>query len=412
MPRLLAGDLTARKVFTLQPGLNRLGRADSCNIRVDDPSVSGFHCELILEGEVLRIRDLGSTNGTLVAGQLITEGVLRIGDSFKAGGVEMHFEDDFTTAESRLKINGFNAQAEVGPVEAFGLPGHCKYHPNISTEYKCQNCGGEFCAGCVKTIQAGRSALHSCPLCESSCLGINELQQQADRARSFYSAIGPAFKYPLNMDGLIILFGGTVLFALLSVAIDFFGMAGLGRGRIIWLLLVIAGVGYTFAFMQSIMSVSSLGNNHMPDWPELFNFKEDLVGPFFRFAGTIIICFAPGIFGLAIPVIGVLLLLLGIFVFPMALMGVALTDSITGMDPRVVFPSIARLRFQYLTTVLFLFGLFITAVVIEAVTDRIGIPVLPRVITIFANLYLLSVGMRVLGLLYFKNLRKLGWQAV
>ena len=41
--------------FELSPGLNKLGRNPTNDFRVSDPSVSSFHAELMVEGELKRI---------------------------------------------------------------------------------------------------------------------------------------------------------------------------------------------------------------------------------------------------------------------------------------------------------------------------------------------------------------------
>lgn len=45
-----------------------IGRAGDCDLRLDSEFVSRHHCELLLDhrGQVVRIRDLGSQNGTFV----------------------------------------------------------------------------------------------------------------------------------------------------------------------------------------------------------------------------------------------------------------------------------------------------------------------------------------------------------
>lgn len=48
-----------------------VGRGPSADIRVLDDGISREHVELRLEGERVRIRDLGSTNGTYCNGQLV-----------------------------------------------------------------------------------------------------------------------------------------------------------------------------------------------------------------------------------------------------------------------------------------------------------------------------------------------------
>jgi pSer/pThr/pTyr-binding forkhead associated (FHA) protein len=53
------------------PGRTVLGRARTCDVTVDDPSVSRQHAELRPEGEGWLVADLGSTNGTFVNGRRI-----------------------------------------------------------------------------------------------------------------------------------------------------------------------------------------------------------------------------------------------------------------------------------------------------------------------------------------------------
>lgn len=72
-----------------------LGRAPDCHFRVDCSVVSRHHCELILDehDHAVRVRDLGSQNGTFVnADTVIEECELRDGDKLVLGCVpfEVH----------------------------------------------------------------------------------------------------------------------------------------------------------------------------------------------------------------------------------------------------------------------------------------------------------------------------------
>ena len=58
----------------------RLGRADHCEVLIDDSKVSREHCEIVVDDEDWIIRDLHSRNGTLVNGELVTEHILAVGD--------------------------------------------------------------------------------------------------------------------------------------------------------------------------------------------------------------------------------------------------------------------------------------------------------------------------------------------
>jgi CheY-like chemotaxis protein len=69
-----------------------IGRADGNAFQIVESSISGRHCEARLQGEELLVRDLQSTNGTFVRGEKITEAVLKLGQSFRVGEIEMRFE--------------------------------------------------------------------------------------------------------------------------------------------------------------------------------------------------------------------------------------------------------------------------------------------------------------------------------
>lgn len=62
-----------------------LGRALDCDIVIDDPSVSRRHCKLFIDGEALRIEDLGSSHRALVNGEAVENGVIVPGDTLSLG---------------------------------------------------------------------------------------------------------------------------------------------------------------------------------------------------------------------------------------------------------------------------------------------------------------------------------------
>jgi FHA domain len=57
-----------------------VGRHPRCDIVVDDPNVSRRHAELLFRDGVWVIRDLGSTNGTSLNGELVGRSTVRPGD--------------------------------------------------------------------------------------------------------------------------------------------------------------------------------------------------------------------------------------------------------------------------------------------------------------------------------------------
>ena len=75
--------------FRLPPGaVKTIGRATGAQFIVDAPLVSRLHCQLTATEDALRVKDLGSTNGTFVNGRRISDGVLRDGDRMTVGRVE------------------------------------------------------------------------------------------------------------------------------------------------------------------------------------------------------------------------------------------------------------------------------------------------------------------------------------
>lgn len=68
-PRLVFPD---GKEVPLVSTVSKLGRGTDVNVHVDDSGASRIHCEIVL-GSPIKIRDLGSTNGTFVNGERISE---------------------------------------------------------------------------------------------------------------------------------------------------------------------------------------------------------------------------------------------------------------------------------------------------------------------------------------------------
>ena len=90
------------RVYELEAEYTHVGRASGNEVPLSDPSVSNRHCIFILNGPDVILRDLNSSNGTLVNGERITEVVLRPGDDIYVGSVQMKFEP----AVRRPKLTG------------------------------------------------------------------------------------------------------------------------------------------------------------------------------------------------------------------------------------------------------------------------------------------------------------------
>src|SRR5437899_65742 len=69
-----------------------IGRAPGNVFQITESSVSGQHCEVLLRGSELVVRDMRSTNGTFIKGTMVTEGVLRMGEVLRLGEIDLRLE--------------------------------------------------------------------------------------------------------------------------------------------------------------------------------------------------------------------------------------------------------------------------------------------------------------------------------
>ncbi len=76
--------------YPLTRALTRLGRGTEVDIRIDDPGVSRVHAEIVL-GQPPLLRDLSSTNGTMLNGHPVTEAPLTDGDHLLVGATTITF---------------------------------------------------------------------------------------------------------------------------------------------------------------------------------------------------------------------------------------------------------------------------------------------------------------------------------
>ena len=76
-----------------------IGSHPSNDLVIDDPTVSRFHCELAISGDRVRVRDLGSRNGTSAGGIAIVEGSFGGGTTLALGHTLVRVDVDDGHAE-------------------------------------------------------------------------------------------------------------------------------------------------------------------------------------------------------------------------------------------------------------------------------------------------------------------------
>jgi hypothetical protein len=115
---------------------------------------------------------------------------------------------------------------------------------------------------------------------------------------------------------------------------------------------------------------------------------------------------------------------LGCLYCPMAILAIAMKDSVVAGNPLVVFPAILKMPLEYLVTALVLLGAygineFGDELKFGAAMDIMTTKDMGKLFTAFGiqavlafmTIYLLTASMRVLGLLYITKKQKFGWFA-
>jgi pSer/pThr/pTyr-binding forkhead associated (FHA) protein len=90
---LLSAGMTGR-THELKVDKTTIGRVEDNTFQISEPSVSSHHCEVLLQGPEVVVRDLNSTNGTFINGEKVTEKVLAPGQVLRLGQIEMRLETE------------------------------------------------------------------------------------------------------------------------------------------------------------------------------------------------------------------------------------------------------------------------------------------------------------------------------
>lgn len=76
----------------MTPSRTLVGVSPACTVRLTDPLVSRRHAAMDVEGEGLRVQDLGSKNGTVVNGLRVTDALLAGGEVVRLGATMLKVE--------------------------------------------------------------------------------------------------------------------------------------------------------------------------------------------------------------------------------------------------------------------------------------------------------------------------------
>lgn len=107
-----------RKSFVVPEGVSVVGRGLDADIRLDDELVSRKHLEISRSGLSLRVRDLGSRNGTFHEGMEISEALLTGASRLQLGAtilkLEFSEEEDSSRDSNLNRLMSFQSFQECG----------------------------------------------------------------------------------------------------------------------------------------------------------------------------------------------------------------------------------------------------------------------------------------------------------
>ena len=283
----------------------------------------------------------------------------------------------------------------------------CKAHTDRAAAWKCESCRNTLCDDCILVRRVGSKQIQVCMQCKGRCVALSP-EARGIPPKPFSTRLMGAFSYPFQGSGIVVLLGGGIFFWLLSY-VPILG----------WFVTL----GFISAYMLRVINHSGDGKDELPDWDGFYNYWDSVIRPTFLVVGTFAFCFAPVIlhtsFSISMDITGNdlmidplwwILLLGGLFYYPMGLLAVAMFNSGAALNPLLVLRSIFRVFPHYMVAC----GILAIVLVASSIADRIGnplvaIPIVGPVLVISLSLYFLTVEMRILGLIYHANRVKLEW---
>lgn len=101
---VLSAGMTGR-TQELKVDKTTVGRLEDNTFQIAEASVSSHHCEVLLRGSDVVVRDLNSTNGTFINGEKVTEKAIKPGQILRLGQVELRLETDAPAAPMKKHLD-------------------------------------------------------------------------------------------------------------------------------------------------------------------------------------------------------------------------------------------------------------------------------------------------------------------
>ena len=119
MPRLLfLNRELANHTWDLATQRTTIGRNEQNTLPIPDPTISGEHCEILVFGEEVIVRERGSTNGTFVNGaKVVGQLPAKAGDVLRFGSVEARLVFDADSNDGATDVTAVWLHAKLSRQE-------------------------------------------------------------------------------------------------------------------------------------------------------------------------------------------------------------------------------------------------------------------------------------------------------
>jgi hypothetical protein len=236
-------------------------------------------------------------------------------------------------------------------------------------------------------------------------------------SNDFYANLGGVFVYPLRGNNIIMLVTGTVFFGFLTF---FARLSAYATGAI-----GLAGSGFLFEFLFSIIQSSAAGSDDLPDWPDFGIGRVCIAGVqylcatflplipaiawFFLFVRTgcggpieeLALILASPTFN---SMVFLLLLVAGAFMIPVATASVSMATtglgSLIRIAPHILVPIILTAPFEYTIISCMLITVMALQALALTICTQFGGMLIGSVVSVPFTLYFLFIEMRMLGLFW------------
>lgn len=276
--------------------------------------------------------------------------------------------------------------------------------------WQCVNasCGAVLREADLQRTQRDRFEVLQCPRCGDRVLIVKTETATAGpegATGNFFASVAGALVYPFRGRGIFILIAGTLALCGVRFAAPFALWMGL--------FVMLFAYGYLSAYLFDIVLTTANNEDDPPDFPEFANLWDDIARPFLFVLATMVCSFGP-LWGYVLrgaPQLPVVLALAGwgLVYFPMALLAIVMSDSLSGLNPVAVFVSIARVPGPYIVVCVFLLIVFAAQTLLHGLLIATLPAWLAYLVVQLLSLYGSMTSMRLLGVLYRTQSDRLNW---